>query len=119
MATRERLICASDALEEGGKAACFPVPFWGEDAMGFAVRFKGKIHGYLNRCAHVPVTLDWQEGDFFDLTRQYLLCGTHGAHYEPDTGLCVLGPCNGKYLQKVNVVERDGNIYIVEMDLTS
>lgn len=117
MVTRERLICAGDALVDGGKAASFPVPFWGEDAMGFAVRFNGKVYGYLNRCAHVPVALDWQEGEFFDLSRQYLICATHGAHYEPETGFCVLGPCSGKQLQKLKIVERDGNIYLIELEL--
>ncbi len=119
MVERERLICASHVLVDGGKAASFSVPFWGEDAAGFAVRFEGKVHGYLNRCAHVPVTLDWQEGEFFDLTRQYLICASHGAHYEPDTGLCVFGPCGGKRLQKLNIVERGGNIYLVELEVTS
>ncbi len=115
MAKHERLICASDVLAERGKAVGFPVPFWGKDATGFVVRVDGIVRGYLNRCAHVPVTLDWQEGEFFDLSRQYLLCSTHGAHYEPDTGYCVIGPCAGKYLQKLKVVEHDGNIYLVEM----
>lgn len=117
MDQRERLICASDALLDGGKAASFTVPFWGEGATGFAVRFNGKVYGYLNRCAHVPVPMDWEEGEFFDLTRQYLICATHGAHYEPDSGICVMGPCGGKRLQKVNVVERDGNVYLIELEL--
>ncbi len=117
MATRERLICPSAALENGGKAVRFPVPFWGDDAVGFAVRFDGQVHGYLNRCAHVPVELDWEEGQVFDLTRQYLICATHGAHYEPDTGICVMGPCGGQRLQKLKIAERDGNVFLIELEL--
>lgn len=83
------------------------------------MRHNGEVHGYINQCAHVPVPLDWQEGDFFDLTRHYLICSTHGAHYEPASGHCVMGPCKGKSLQKLNVVERDGNIYLVELEVTS
>ena len=26
----------------------------------------GVVRAYLNRCAHVPVELDWVEGEFFD-----------------------------------------------------
>ena len=24
------------------------------------------VYGYLNRCAHMPMELDWREGMFFD-----------------------------------------------------
>ncbi len=119
MAERERLISASGDLAEGGKAVGFPLPEPDSHWNGFAVRYQGRVHAYINRCAHVSIALDWQEGDFFDLTRHYLLCSTHGAHYEPASGLCVLGPCKGKALQKLNVVERDGNIYLIEDERAS
>ena len=64
----------------------------------FAVRFDGVVHAYLNRCAHVPVELDWVEGEFFDLSRLYLVCSTHGAAYLPESGRCVAGPCSGSGL---------------------
>lgn len=31
------------------------------------------------------------------------MCHAHGARFEPDTGLCVQGPCRGQYLQRVNL----------------
>jgi nitrite reductase/ring-hydroxylating ferredoxin subunit len=62
------------------------------------------------------VELDWQEGDFFDLTGHYIICATHGAHYEPTSGMCVMGPCKGKTLQPLHVVERDGSIYLILKD---
>ena len=79
---------------------------------GFVVRYNGRPYGYINQCAHVPVELDWQEGDFFDLTRTYVICATHGAHYDPTTGACVMGPCKGKSLQKLEIIEHEGNIYL-------
>jgi nitrite reductase/ring-hydroxylating ferredoxin subunit len=30
----------------------------------FAVRFEGRVYAYLNRCAHVPIELDWLPGRF-------------------------------------------------------
>jgi len=90
------------------------MPELGERAVGFAVRYNGGVYGYLNQCAHVPVELDWQEGLFFDLSRHYLICSTHGAHYEPDSGYCVMGPCKGKSLHRLNVYEHDGNVYLIE-----
>lgn len=90
------------------------MPELGERETGFVVRYNGNVHGYVNQCAHVPVELDWQEGDFFDLSRHYLICSTHGAHYEPASGYCVMGPCKGRSLHKLKVIERDGNIYLIE-----
>jgi nitrite reductase/ring-hydroxylating ferredoxin subunit len=114
VAERERLICASTALVEQGAGVRFPMPKLGEMETGFVVRYQGVVYGYVNQCAHVPVELDWQESDFFDLSRHYLICSTHGAHYEPDSGRCVMGPCKGKSLQKLNITERAGNIFLIE-----
>jgi len=114
MATTERLICSSDALGEKSRGVRFALHEQGERVTGFVVRYNGRVCGFVNRCAHVPVELDWQEGDFFDLTGHYLICATHGAHYEPATGLCVMGPCKGRALQPLAVTERDGNIYLTQ-----
>ena len=73
----------------------------------FFVRYDGKPYGYLNRCAHVPMELDWSEGQFFESSGLYLMCATHGAIYAPDTGKCVGGPCRGARLRPVQVEERD------------
>ena len=114
MVTRERLICASDVLLEQGKGVCFSLDESGTTT-GFVVRYRGVAQGYINQCAHVPVPLDWQEGDFFDLTKHALICATHGAQYAPETGLCELGPCKGKSLQKLAVSEHGGNVYLIEI----
>jgi nitrite reductase/ring-hydroxylating ferredoxin subunit len=114
MAQHQRLICDSGELLEQGAGVRFTFAYGGEQRSGFVIRYRGKVHGYLNQCAHVPVELDWQEGDFFDLTRHSLICSTHGAQYHPETGHCFLGPCSGKSLFKLQVVERKGSIYLIE-----
>ena len=58
-------VCASTEIEEGGKGRRFAVSVHGDDATGFVVRYGGAVYGYLNRCAHVPIELDWAEGEFF------------------------------------------------------
>ena len=107
----EILICASDSLVDGGKGIRFPVSAFGGDGTGFVIRHDGRVHGYLNRCAHVPIELDWAEGEFFESSGLYLMCATHGAIYVPDTGRCAGGPCRGGSLRRISVVERDGQIY--------
>jgi len=104
-------ICTSAEIEEGGKGKRFPVMVRGDETSGFVVRYQGAIHGYLNRCAHVPVELDWFEGEFFEPSGTYLMCSTHGAVYAPDTGKCEGGPCTGAHLHKIMTVEREGRIY--------
>jgi nitrite reductase/ring-hydroxylating ferredoxin subunit len=116
MAARARLICRSADLVEGGDGVRFPVVAAGGPASAFAVRYNGRVCAWLNRCAHVPVELDWEPGRFFDMTGTYLICAVHGAHYEPRSGRCVMGPCKGRGLVPVVVTERDGNLYLMEDD---
>jgi nitrite reductase/ring-hydroxylating ferredoxin subunit len=113
MADNQRLICASAALLEQFRGVRFDLPERGERVSGFVVRYGGKPYAFVNQCAHVPVELDWEEGNFFDLTGHYVICATHGAHYEPMTGRCVTGPCKGRSLQQLRVTEHDGNIYLI------
>ncbi len=69
---------------------------------------------YLNRCKHLPVPLDGASREFFDATRRYLICGTHGALYEKATGFCVSGPCRGKVLTAIDVrVDADGAVALL------
>jgi nitrite reductase/ring-hydroxylating ferredoxin subunit len=100
-------ICASDELMEGGAGLRRAAKYAGGDAVVFFVRYGGEAYGYLNRCAHVPMELDWVEGQFFESSGLYLMCATHGAIYAPDTGKCVGGPCRGGRLRPVQVDERD------------
>jgi nitrite reductase/ring-hydroxylating ferredoxin subunit len=100
-------ICASDELVEGGIGLRRKAKYVDGDAVVFFVRYGGEAYGYLNRCAHVPMELDWAEGQFFESSGLYLMCATHGAIYAPDTGKCVGGPCRGGRLRSVQVDERD------------
>ncbi len=114
MAPSERLICPSNALGDGGLGVRFDVERGGETLPAFAVRFRGVVHAYVNECRHQCTELDWNPGEFFDAERLYLICATHGALYQPDTGLCIDGPCRGARLSTVAVVEHDGGIYCSE-----
>ena len=114
MAEPARVICDSDALADGGKGVRFTLRRFGVDASGFAVRYRGQVFAYLNSCAHIPVELDWLEGEFFDKSGLYLICATHGATFEPDSGRCIMGPCKGESLVALPVEERGGKVYLTE-----
>ena len=116
MAADERLICASGELADSGTAMRFEVEYFGERAPAFVVRFQGRVHGYLNRCGHLPMELDWREGDVFDLNKRDLICSTHGAVYAAGSGKCLGGPCGGAPLVPLQIEERDGKVYFRGID---
>ncbi len=104
-------LCASDELVEKGTAFVFDLLHFREPARGFALRFDGRVVGYLNRCLHVPTEMDWQHGQFLDAGREFIMCATHGAVYEPLSGRCAGGPCGRGKLTVIDVFERDGQVY--------
>ena len=116
MAGSERLICGSEALLNSGRAVRFEVQYFGDNAPAFVVRFAGRVHGYLNRCGHMPMELDWREGEVFDSNGRDLICSTHGATYAADTGKCLGGPCSGTPLVPLQVEERAGKVYFKGID---
>ena len=118
MAQTQRVICPSAALIDGGPGVRFTMQFAGKEAAAFVIRYDGRVYAYLNSCAHIPVELDWMEGEFFDKAGLYLVCATHGATYEPATGHCSMGPCKGSNLVAARVEERDGSVYLLEQDAT-
>jgi nitrite reductase/ring-hydroxylating ferredoxin subunit len=113
MVERERVICPSKSLADSGRGVRFEVEYFGEVTPAFVVRYAGRVHAYLNRCAHVAMELDWQEGVFFDLAGRDLLCSTHGATYDTPSGRCVGGPCNRSSLVKLRVEEREAKVYFM------
>jgi len=113
MADDARLICASEALAEGGRGVRFALRALGGAEKGFAIRSCGAVRAYVNRCPHLGTELDWQPGEFFDVAGLYLVCSTHGAMFEPGTGYCVAGPCRGASLERLQVRECDGRVLLV------
>ncbi len=102
----------SEDLINEGAGLRFDLPALGEFVTGFVVRYRGKPYAYVNQCAHVPVELDWYQGGFFTTQKDYIICATHGAHYQPDTGYCVMGPCKGRSLKPIVVTEENQTIII-------
>ncbi|MBA2690164.1 MAG: Rieske 2Fe-2S domain-containing protein [Burkholderiales bacterium] len=114
MADADIEIGDSRALEEGGEGCRFKIDLGGKAHPGFAIRFDGQVHAFLNRCPHLGTELDWQAGQFFDDSGLYLICATHGAIFMPSTGYCVSGPCKGQRLVRLPVLERDRSIFLTE-----
>jgi nitrite reductase/ring-hydroxylating ferredoxin subunit len=102
-------LCSSKDLADGGDAVPFDVVYGGRPCRAFAIRYRGRVHAYLNRCMHVAMEMDFMPNRFFDHSGQWLICATHGALYRPDTGACAGGPCHGGLIA-IALTEQDGKV---------
>jgi phosphoglycolate phosphatase len=106
-------ICLSNDLEDKSYGTRFAMP---DGRQAFVIRFEGQVKGYINECRHLPTELDWNFGHFLDAEKEFLVCATHGALYNPLTGLCVAGPCRGRSLEAIDVGELNGKIYLESIE---
>ncbi|HEY8515974.1 MAG TPA: Rieske 2Fe-2S domain-containing protein [Candidatus Binatia bacterium] len=93
-----------------GRSKKFVLSCGGREIECFVVNWQGQLRAYVNRCRHIPMTMDWVENQFFDEAGEFLVCPTHGALYEPDRGECVFGPACGKALYAVPLVEQGDEV---------
>lgn len=84
----------------------------GDELLLFLVKNQGQVYGYKNKCPHGGVNLEWQANEFLDLDKALIQCSMHGALFQIDSGRCVSGPCNGDYLDRIELeIDDQGNIY--------
>ncbi len=102
-----------DNLAEG-RTVKFHFDREGRKVEGFLARFEGRFVAYENVCRHIPISLDYGDDRFFSRDGKHFLCQTHGALYEPHSGLCVRGPCEGDRLKPLNIAVRDGAVWLDE-----
>ncbi len=97
-ATRQFLTLSLGSHKEG---TCLTAEFTrnGWPISIFAFVHEGTWKAYLNRCPHLPLTLDIGTGSFFTKDGNELLCANHGARFDRGTGDCTWGPCKGRSLQ--------------------
>ncbi len=83
---------------------------------GFVVRQGGDVFAYQNFCAHVGHPLNWSPNKFLTKDKSAIICASHGATYDIATGDCFAGPASGKALRKVDLVVREGTVYVTGPD---
>ena len=108
----EGLVVARASDISQGTSRKFQLTCGNETIDGFVVNFQGRFYAYSNRCCHIPIPLDWVDNEFFTRDKRHLICLTHGATYEPNTGLCIDGPCPGEYLNVIPVAVKQGEIIV-------
>jgi nitrite reductase/ring-hydroxylating ferredoxin subunit len=81
------------------------------------LRWGQNFYGYVNRCPHQKSPLNFERDQFFDPDRRFLMCGKHGALFDITTGICVDGSCRGEALERISVLEVDGDLCVSGMRL--
>ena len=95
-------------VDEGGRQRPWPI---------VVVRWGKQVFGYLNKCPHDGVNLDWERNQFLDPNGIRLMCGKHGAVFELGTGVCLDGPCKGRSLTPVTLAVLDNDICVTGVTL--
>ena len=71
------------------------------------------VVSWLNYCQHFThIKLD--KGSGAELRNGEVICTNHGAYFEVDSGRCTYGPCEGAYLNEVEVAVDDGDVVLVD-----
>ena len=87
----------------------------GEKREAILVRTDGNYHAWLNYCQHYThIKID--KGSGAVLRGDELVCENHGAYFESDTGFCNFGPCEGAYLNEIEITVEDGSVYLADDD---
>jgi nitrite reductase/ring-hydroxylating ferredoxin subunit len=108
---RERKICALHEIVDK-KARGFDLGGGDWPFRGLLFRDGDKVFAYTNVCAHQGHPLNLDQDDFMTADGKHLRCMSHGALFEPGTGLCVAGPCIGKGLSALPVRVEDEVVYV-------
>ena len=80
----------------------------------FAVKKDDQLYLYWNRCPHLGTPLEWEEDRFLDADGALIQCSTHGALFRIEDGHCLIGPCQGKYLQAVPFSVENGMMIVAD-----
>ena len=111
--TAPRRLCHIDDVPDRG-ARGFDLEGLGQDSV-FAVRRGAVVYLWRDRCPHAGTPMAWRKDAYLNAAGDRIVCAAHGAQFEVDTGLCVLGPCLGERLQALPmIVDAAGELLLCE-----
>jgi nitrite reductase/ring-hydroxylating ferredoxin subunit len=115
MASRRTVAALEDVPQ--GTTYLFTVRETGSDEERevILVRNGDGIYAWLNYCQHYThIKID--KGSGAEMRGEELICENHGAYFESDTGFCNFGPCEGAYLNEIEIAVEDGTVYLTDDD---
>ncbi len=122
----QRIVVRDVASLEHGEARGFTFDDGGCEGRGFVLMLRepggdadGELVAYRNRCAHVAFDLDMGTGEFWSRKLGRIYCRTHGACYEPRSGVCDRGPCVGGRLEAFTVERQGADVVVLVLPATT
>ena len=109
----ERVVCRLSDLEESG-ARAFTMGTGAWPLRGFVVRIGNEVRGYVNHCPHAGHPLNLRPHRFLTPDGTLILCSSHGALFEKQTGYCVAGPCASTHLRAVPLTVEAGFVMLAD-----
>jgi nitrite reductase/ring-hydroxylating ferredoxin subunit len=109
----ERVLCAVAELGERGCRG-FTLGEGDWPLRGFVLRVGNAYRAYVNRCPHAGHALNFRPHQFLTPDGALIICGSHGALFERDGGLCIAGPCEGKALTSLPIEILGGYVLLAE-----
>lgn len=104
-------VCRLDDLADPGAREFFlgegDWPF-----RGFVVQLDGRVHAYANVCPHKNFPLNQADDDFLVPGQRLIRCAAHNALFDPESGLCLVGPCAGRKLQSLECRVAGGEVLV-------
>ena len=107
-------LCHSDDVAEGEARGVGPLE--GSKRKVIIVRRNGALHAWLDACPHYSTgtPMAWKTDAYLNGERTHLTCHSHNALFEMDTGACVLGPCLGQSLTRIEIaVGQAGDVFVL------
>lgn len=106
-------ICAAHEIPENG-AKGFSIETGAGNLDLLIVRKNSIFYGYINRCPHTGVNLEWQPDRFLNPDGDLIQCSTHGAQFRIADGFCIFGPCAGRSLSALDLMQEKNRIKLVD-----
>ena len=106
-------LCHQDDLAEGEARGFNPASSGRRKVI--VARRNDRLFGWLDACPHYTsgTPMAWKVDAYLNGEGTHLACHSHGALFDIKTGECVLGPCLGQSLTKVElVVGTNGDIFV-------
>ncbi len=67
---------------------------------------------FINECPHQGRRMDYAENAFLETPEKQVVCPAHGATFDPESGVCLAGPCAGQSLKKLITSMDDNALYV-------
>jgi nitrite reductase/ring-hydroxylating ferredoxin subunit len=104
-------LCAVEELPDGESRGFDPLRT-GRDTL-FVVRRAGRVRAWRDACPHIDgAPMAWRKDAYLNADRDRIVCGAHGAQFDIETGVCVVGPCLGRGLEPVEITSMNGALYV-------